>query len=105
MVGSFVVTNITPGSILTFLLLLRNVKVSGQDIGPSRAQSYDSTNLKCQIGITQQSNDPLSYVDFEYWYAIGTTSTSDINQIQMFNLEQLLYNNVEDDMVRKFCRA
>jgi hypothetical protein len=69
-----------------------------QDKVASRASQYDATNLKCQIG-SQRSGigQPLSFQDFEYWYAMGTIAT--IDSIQMFNLEQLLYNKVEDDMV------
>ena len=84
---------------LTLILLLRlNGEATGQIDKPSRTASYDITNLKCQIGIKHpQDEQPLSFQDFEYWYAMGTMST--IDAIQMFNIEQFLYNKVEDDMV------
>lgn len=84
-------------TVLALLLLLRQGTVSGQDRKPSRTSQYDTSNLNCQIGTKRPKNADLSYQDFEYWYAMGTTG--DIDSMKMFNLEQLLYNNVEDDMV------
>jgi hypothetical protein len=84
-------------TVLTLFFLLGQGLVRGQDRKPSRTSQYDASNLKCQIGIKQNEETTLSYQDFDYYYAMGTSG--DIDAMKMFNLEQLLYNQVEDDMV------
>lgn len=85
-------------SIILVLLLGIN-EVNGQDRKPSRVSTYDASNLKCQIGVERSNaEEDIASIDFEYWYAIGST-TKIIDTMKMFKLEQLLYTNTEDDMV------
>lgn len=74
--------------------------VHAQEITTTRVSTINTFNLKCQIGAENKPKDAvrtIKNVDFDYWYAVGSTGV--IDPIKMFNIEQLLYNSVEDDMV------
>lgn len=56
--------------------------------------------LKCQIdGSSLETSTVFGSVDFEFWYAVGLTGSSMLDDLRIFELEQLMYSSINEEVL------
>jgi hypothetical protein len=73
---------------------------------PSLLGGVVEAMLKCNIEGTTGSSPSTKVattvfgsVDFEFWYAVGLTESTILDDIRIFELEQLLYTTIDEDVL------
>jgi hypothetical protein len=70
---------------------------------PSLLGGAVEATLKCNIPstttTTKVSTTVFGSVDFEFWYAVGLNESTILDDIRIFELEQLLYTTIDENVL------